>query len=289
MNYVIGICNDGLGWPSTLHTLEYRVSILEKTIRTSSGNIVVPDIIAVSKKYVHSIAFDCKGGNTIKEDQVARYKTLQGENFVNWVDIHDPDHMTVDVCFAGLGDNFPRIKHVVKEDFPILTFHPDKIIKENSFRISALNSAFRTPITLTNTNPPMSYYPFSENDDRCEIIPHLLRALLQVVTERSTTGRDILADSLLDDEEVLRKIHKMWDALSQEHRGILTMKLKEIFSILRQKYKDTFAKQLEDLQIRQGTNIHRTLKSFSATCNQIMEDCAEQMRVSQKLMSEFSP
>jgi hypothetical protein len=287
MNYVIGICNNSTDWPDTLHKLEYRVAILEKSIRTSSNQIVVPDIIAVSKKYTHSIAFDCKGGNTIKDDQVGRYKTLQGQNFVNWVDIHDPDHMTVDVCFAGLESNFARIMQAVGKDFPILTFHNDRIAKENSFHINALNTAFRNPISLKDTNPPLSYYPFSENDDRCEIIPHMLRALVSVVTDRVNSGTNILSDNLLDDEEVLRKIHKMWDALSQEHREVLVKKMKEIFSILKEKYKDTFSKQLEDLQTRVGTNIHSTLRAFSNTCNQIMEDCNKQMKVSQKLLSEF--
>src|SRR5437870_10450687 len=164
MNYVIGLCQENTGWPHPFYDLDFKIALIEKSVRTSSGDIVVPDIIALSKRYLHSIAFECKGGNTINEEQVLRYSTLEGNNFVNWLDIHDREHMTIDVCFADIDSNHERVRQFVQEQFPMLTFHSTSLQVENRFRLDRLNNSFRNPISVIRTNAPISYYPFSEND-----------------------------------------------------------------------------------------------------------------------------
>ena len=184
---------------------------------------MTPDIIAVSNKHTHSLIFDCKGGINIDDDQIYRYKTLKKEDIINWIDIYTRDQLKLDVCIAGFENNHSKIVTQV-DGFPVISFGDDKIIKDNFFKTDALNIAFRDPISLENMLPPMNYYPFSDTDDMCVIIPHLIRGLVSMATEKGRAGPEVLSQEILDVEEILQRIHKMWPSLSQEHKNSLRKK-----------------------------------------------------------------
>jgi hypothetical protein len=159
---------------------------------------------------------------------------------------------------------------------PVISFGDDKITKNNSFRITALNTAFSNPISLKNMLPPMNYYPFSDTDDKCAIIPHLIRGLVSIATEKGRSGPDVPSHEILNTVEVLERIHKMWPALSQEHQNNLKERIRQIITYLKDRYKDTFAVQLQDIQARKGYMIHGPLLAFTKTCEQIIDDCEKQ-------------
>lgn len=275
MNCVIGLCKKTGDWPSTLADLGYEAQLIEKTIRTSGSAVVVPDIISVSNRLLHSVVFDCKGGVTIEPRQVANYRTLMKNDFVQYLDVYDRDRLQFDLCFTDFARNHQRIlPHI--GDFPALSFGDEQIQKFNAFKINTTDAAFVSPISLKDANEPLDYYPFSLDDEKCVIIPHLLRALLSLATEKGRDGTDVLADAILDDEEVLRKIHKMWKALSKEHRTALKTKIRDVLSSLRTRYPDTFGTQLQSIQGRHGYMVHGTLMAFKKTCQQIIADCQQQ-------------
>lgn len=286
VNYVIGLCNKNIDWPCTLHEHGYKVQLMEKSIRTTSGWTVVPDVIAASNKTLHAILFECKGGNSVRADQVTRYKDVSNRNFSNWLDVYDRDHLTFDICFADTDDNHAAIESMI-DSFPSLTFG-QSIVKHGDFKIKALNKAMENPIPIDGCRPPLSYYPFSENDDRCEIIPHVLRTLVSIAIEKGKEELDVMSDMLLEDEEVLKRIHKMWYALSSQHKEILKKKVSEILSILKSQYKDSLGKQLKELQDRKGYRIYATLGAFKKTCDEIINDCAKQQKESQTLLTEHT-
>lgn len=284
MNYVIGMCTKTANWPCVFFQHGYKVQLIEKSIRTTAGHTVVPDIIAASGKTLHALIFDCKGGITVEQDQVQRYGTLEHYNFSNYLDIHDREHMTFDVCYADIYQNHSAIREHIG-NFPVITFG-DSITKENDFKLPMLNKSLRNPISLEGSRPPLSYYPFSERDDRCEIIPHLLRALISIAIEKNKGQMDVVSNKILENEEVLQRVHKMWNALSKQHREILERKMKEIFEILKNQYKDTFALQLQEIQEKEGYHINTTLSSFSKSCEKIMMDCDKMKAESQTLLTD---
>ncbi len=122
----------------------------------------------------------------------------------------------------------------------------------------------------------MNYYPFSDTDDKCAIIPHPIRGLVSIATEKGKSGPDVLLHEILNTEDVLERIHKMWPALSQEHQNNLKERIRQIITYLKDRYKDTFAVQLQDIQARKGYMIHDPLLAFTKTCEQIIDDCENQ-------------
>jgi hypothetical protein len=66
----------------------------------------------------------------------------------------------------------------------------------------------------------------------------------------------------------------VWPALSQEHQNNLKERID--ITYLKDRYKDTFAVQLQDIQARKGYMIHGPLLAFTKTCEQIIDDCEKQ-------------
>jgi len=68
----------------------------------------------------------------------------------------------------------------------------------------------------------------------------------------------------------------MWPTLPQEHQNNLKERIRQIITYLRDRYKDTFAVQLQDIQARKGYVIHGPLLAYTKTCEQIIVDCGKQ-------------
>ena len=73
--------------------------------------------------------------------------------------------------------------------FPILTFSDYVKKYGKQFTKRLLEKKFEEEISIAKLKPPLSYYPFSADDDRSVIIPHVLRARNVARTQESFEER----------------------------------------------------------------------------------------------------
>ena len=121
MNKFISLCKNTTGWPNTLRQLGYEAQLIEQEVSLESAAKVTPEVIAVSKKLLHAIAAECKGGGYIDDDQYGRYKQLKAKDlYYAGVDVHAPDQLTHVVCYVDDESNHASfVQHV---SMPFITF-----------------------------------------------------------------------------------------------------------------------------------------------------------------------
>ncbi|MCH7561005.1 MAG: hypothetical protein IIC67_06525 [Thaumarchaeota archaeon] len=256
-------------WVHPLADMGYKAQLIEQTIRTEkSGKSVKPDVITTSNKTIHSIVFDCKGGTTIDDEQISRYENLIKDDLFRWIDVYTKDNYSHDVCILDFKKNNASIITKVK-NFPILLLSDLSLEKNNTFSKSQVNEKFETSISTKNLKPPISYYPFSENEDRRVIIPHVLRAMISVLMDRSTRDVDVTNPDTFTSQKILLRIHKMWKILSRDHQNALKELVKEIVIDLKSTY-PKFESQILAIQNSGKTNT-TALSNLIKTCEKILE------------------
>lgn len=280
LNYVIGLCKGNKNWASTLRDLHYDVEIIEQSIRTSSGQLVKPDIIKVSKRNNHALIIDCKSGS-VDNEQMQRYGTLRREELLRWVDVPSTDLLTFDVCIADLEINHGKIAPNIS--FPIITFSRNAITRSNSFSIQSLNQAFSNPIDITGMIPPLDYYPFSENDSDFVIVPRILRTIVSLTMKRARGAQSVLNEEYFETDDVLKHIHPLWKSLSEEHKNILREKIKDILRRLIHNYSE-LAQHMSNIQ-REGYRLRGPTESFTKLCEKILDDFSPEGKIDQFLES----
>lgn len=280
MNYIIGMCKKNKDWVSQLSDLGYELQIIEQTIHLSTGESIKPDIVCSSNRLLHSLVFDVKGGKSLDEDQLKRYGKLVSDDlrWVTWNEVYDKMNLKLDVCLCDLDENHKFIM-MTKHDFPMLTFSSVQLSKEGMFKNYSLNEAFKQPISLEDKTPPLSYYPFSEDDDSAYIASHVLRTLLSIVLKKSKQGIDFSAKSLnqeiIEFNEILASnFNPIWKVLSTEHKKTLTSKIQEIT-----------ARILDNAEIKENLGIIQQKKGYkvSKNLNQFQEQA---LRLIDELKSE---
>lgn len=285
MNCLIGMCKKSDKWVTLLADLGYEVRLIEQKINTSSGDVVKPDIVAVSNRYLHSLVFECKGGTTIDSDQLKRYSTLTNDNISRWVGPHvfDPINLRLDVCLSDLEENHGVVKTYNKV-FPMLTFgfENKKMFKTRNFKNAELNNKLIRPMNLKDKVPPLFYYPFSEDDPDPYIAFHVIATIISVAIKNyKEGGPDVFEDKIIGfDEVVASRFNYVWDALSDEHRGRLKTKIKEV--IRRLMAKENLKNELGLLQQKKGFKIAQPLKRFKKGAQQFLDQLE-----TQKPLSEF--
>jgi len=241
MNYIIGMCKKHRNWIHVLADLGYEPQVIEKQVRTSSGDIVQPNIIATSNKLIHSLVFECKGGITVEQDQLQRYSTLTNENILRWITVFASENFHFDVCISDLEENH-RFNAYIAKIFPMITFGNNKVSKTGDFGEEKLNVAFEEPITLEDKIPPLSYYPFSEDDENAYIAPFVIRGLVSIAIKNAKGGPSISEEIEITRDELIKLIfNPVYDALSRKHQGRLKEKIKEVIHLVkvRESMKDT--------------------------------------------------
>lgn len=268
INSAIGFCMKSDSWIHPLQDLGYKAQLIEQTMRIEkTGKSIKPDIIATSKKTIHSIVFECKGGKTINDEQILRYKDLTTSDLLRWVDIHTHDNYSHDVCILTFKKNHESITN--KINFPILSLSDISLERENNFSKTQVDEKFKTPISTKALKPPISYYPFSESEDRRVIIPHVLRAMISVLMDRKTNDIDVTDPESFLNQTVLLRIHKMWNILSREHQNSLRELIKEIIKDLKSAY-PKFESQIQAIQRSTKTNT-LALSNLIKTCDEILK------------------
>lgn len=280
MNCVIGMCKKNENWVDDISKLGYEVQIIEQTIHTSSGDAVKPDIVSTSNMLLHSLVFDVKGGKSIDENQLDRYSSLVPSDlrWVTWNEVYDKMHLQLDVCICDLAENHQYIKTANKR-FPMLTFSSTDLSKDGMFKNHTLNETFRNPIPLNGMQPPLSYYPFSEQDETAYIAMHVIRSILSMMLKNSkrtsALSKEELEKQLITfDDIIASNFNYVWKALSIEHRNALKAK---IGNVTRQILADEKLKEsLGIIQQRKGYRVTKSLEQFQIDATRFIEEAESQ-------------
>ncbi len=271
MNYVIGMCRKNKQWITQLTDLGYELQIVEQTIHLATGDSIKPDIVSSSNRLLHSLVFDVKGGKSLDEDQLSRYSKLLPDDlrWVTWNEVYDKLRLKLDVCIC---DKYIKM---TKHDFPVLTFSSSKLTKEGQFKNHTLNEVFKQPIVLEGMMPPLSYYPFSEEDDSAYIATHVLRTLLSIALHKSKQGMEFSEDGLKQDliefnDVLAANFNPIWKALSIEHKRVLALKIQEITARI---LEDPEIKEsLGIIQQRKGYKVSKNLNQFQEQATRLIEE-----------------
>ena len=264
INTAIAFCKKGESYIHPLADLGYEAKLIEQKIGTASGGKKVhPDVVAVSERLVHSLVIECKGGRTLDTEQISRYKMLKSSDLRRWHHIHDPNKHTHDICLLIYREHDNAF--ICNTDVPILSLSETNLKKHNNFSNSQLNRKFDKEISIQN-KAPISYYPFSPNDDRKVIIPHALRTILLATI--SGEGWSGTIPPVTD--AVMRQVHKMWDILSREHQRLLQESVQTIIRELVQLYPTLkeFLEKTTPIERQDNSRVNR----LHAICKQIISD-----------------
>ena len=269
INCVIGFCKKSDSWVYPLYDLGYEPVIIEQRIPLSQEvGAVRPDVIVHSNKLVNSLVFDCKGGITVDPDQLERYSKLISRDLLSYVDVFSRADFTHEVCFVDLETNHRYLLQSIR-NFPILVLGEHSIQKSGNFRKRELEETFRTPIILDRSKivEPVSYYPFSELDDRGMIIKEVLRAIITILRNHRRQAFAVLNPATYENQDILKTIHPLYELLSLDQRGVLMQKINGIITQLRRDYPD-FAEKVRTIQSEQAGQI--AITNLIKICEDIM-------------------
>jgi hypothetical protein len=277
MNRVIGLCTKTKDYPSTFADHGYQVELIEQSIITKAGDTVKPDIVIASEKYRNIIAFDCKGGHSIDSEQLKRYQTLTSDDLSRWIRLHNsPVSHNLCYAFRVLQATSPVVSETLP--LPLLIFGDHDIRKVRAFAIPDLDRAFEPFISLTGLHPPLSHYPFSEEDDDVVILPIVLRKLVELAFNKNRGGPSALEEATFDLPEIVESTHPYWDALSEEHRGRLKRRVKRIMKRLITEEKE-LAERIQALENREGYIIRAPLNQLQKIAYDIIERWEKQPKL----------
>jgi len=277
MNRVIGLCVRTKDYPSTFADHGYKVELIEQGFRTATGEQVKPDIIIASEKYQNIICFDCKGGHTIEADQLKRYLTLTPDDLSRWIRLHNSP-VSNSLCFAFRV--LERTSPVVKETtpHPLLILGDDVISKIRDFSIPDLDSAFEPSIPLAGNHPPLSHYPFSDQDDEPVILPIVLRKLVQLAFNKNRGGPSALEEATFNSPQVIESTHPYWEALASEHRNRLADRIRGIMKRMITN-EPALKEHIQTLEAREGYMIRGPLIQLQKIAEEIIAANETQARL----------
>lgn len=275
------MCKKGKGWVTLLADLGYDAQIIEQKINTSTGQTVKPDIIAVSNRYLHSLVFECKGGKIIDLKQLDRYSTVTADDILRWITVYDRNNLRFDICVSDFEESHNIIKSI-NQLFPMLTFGSEELFKTGKFKNLKLNDKLRTPINLKDKKPPLFYYPFSAEDKDMYIAFHVVQALLSIAVKSYKGGLDVFDSAIITfDDVIAQNFNYVWGALSDEHKGRLKAKIREVLK--RILAKEGIKEALAIIQQKEGYKIRRNLEQFKKGAENFLEELQ-----SQRPLSDFS-
>lgn len=275
------MCKRNKQWITVLGDLGYDAQIIEQKINTSSGEVVKPDIITASNKLLHSIVFECKGGLTVDPDQLKRYSSLTRDDLLRWITVFDRNNLRFDICVSDFLENH-GITASINQVFPMFTFSSEVLQRTREFKVTPLNEAFKDPISLKEKVPPLSYYPFSEEDKDPYIAIHVVRSLLSIAIKNMKGGPDVFEESIISfDEIAAHKFHSVWKALAQEHKQRLQHKIRDV--IQRLMARPNLKEALTIIQQKRGIKIARNLDQFTREAEDFIDELQKQEPLSKYL------
>lgn len=273
INRFIGLCKNTIGWPNTLGELGYDVQLIEQEISLEDASRIHPDVIAVSNTNLHALVTDCKSGKNLEKDQLDRYKKLIPKDLHKWLTTYDNNRLTHTVCIANCENNCQIQRKFT--NFPFLTFYSDKIIGDGDLGYKDLNAKFSSPVSLIGMHEPLSYYPFSHEDHKNVIAPHVLRGLISFLVKKGHKDRPkALSESTA--EAILEIVHPFTSYISTRHKDSIRKVILEIIKLAINSNND-FKEQVSKLE--NGDFNYATLKSLSSTCEKMAQEFETQRRI----------
>lgn len=273
INHVIGFCKKSDTWAHPLEELGYDVKLIEQPIklsRTAMSQSVKPDVVVLSNGHRNIIAFDCKSGKNADTEQAERYKKLTNDDLLRWIDFFDENSLTHDVCYFHFKENYERLAPHLS-GFPLLVMSADNLSKAGTaFSRLEVEKKFRTEIDLKDKLPPTSFYPFSTDDNRGIIIPHVMRGIVSVLLDKEYKGIKIFDEKNYEDSRLMRKIHKMYDLLSTDDRRVLFEKVHGTLDHLRIE-KPKFHQAILDIQ-NSSKDPQNAFSKLIAVCEEIAQE-----------------
>ncbi len=141
---------------------------------------------------------------------------------------------------------------------------------------SKVENKFLNDIDMTKKTPPMSYYPFSENDDKHTIIQYVLRTIISFLIDKKTRNKlDPLDINVFGTDAILEKIHPLWDVLSIDHQNTLKKKVQEIITELMGTHKE-LSERFESIKQNYSP---KTIAKLIDICEKIVKDEASRKRI----------
>ena len=269
VNQMIGLCKRVDFWPSTLRDLGYSVEQIEPSLKTSSGEVINPDIRLTSNRLLHTLIVECKGGSVIDDSQIDKYSLLTRETIINETTVYDPTRLEFEVTFACCSE----FKDIIQKRigmYPLFTFSNEFIKKENNFENTALNTAFSAPIKLPDfSKPPVSFYPFDDQDNSSFIALHVFQQLLVLAYKGNSN------EILINTDEILKRIfQQMWENIHEKKKKKIRSKVNNILT--QYTSRSDLSGYLEKIRGKQTWRISRSLEAFRNRCQKIIEDLEKQ-------------
>lgn len=280
---------DSETWIHPLADLGYEASLLEQKIPLTGGQEVKPDVVAHSNGLNHSLVVDCKGGTTVKEGQMDRYRLLSKSELRNYVYIYDLGQFTHDVCIVDFEQHHGELSKLI-QGFPFLTITATHLRKSGTFTKGKLNDAFTRDVAIpAGMVEPSSYYPFSENDSQGVVVKEVLRAFVAILQDKRKGSLNVFARETYADADVMKMIHPMHAIMGRDHQDAVVGRVLDIIAYLQREYPD-FARQVFDIQNArfEGMDIHVRIANLIETCQQITEREDEKMGL-EPYMQEETP
>lgn len=169
----------------------------------------------------------------------------------------------------GFESNYEKLKANNTKNFPIITFSENTIKKNGAnFVKNEVEKKFSNDIDISQKIPTLSYYPFSEDDEKFVIIPYVLRTTVSLLINKKTKNKlNPLDESIFADDLVLAKIHPLWDILSIEHKKALKAKVQKIIGELIA----THSKLKESLESIRLTHSTKAISNLITTCEEVVK------------------
>jgi hypothetical protein len=237
---------------------------------SQEAGAVKPDVVVYSSRVINAIVFDCKGGITFDPYQLERYRKLDRKDLEIYIYVFNPPQFSLEVCFVDFERNHDILSQLIR-DFPSLVIGDSQVRKSGDFKKKELNDIFETPIPIERSKmvEPVSYYPFSELDDRGLIVKEVLRAIITILRNRRRRAFGVFNRATYENEEILKTIHPLYDILSIDHRGVLMGKVNGVIDQLRREY-PKFAEKVRAIQASQ-TGSEVAISNLIETCEEIMK------------------
>ena len=245
--------------------------MIEQTISLGeSAQKIAPDVVAVSNKLVHAIVVDCKGGANIEPDQDRRYESLKSRDLTYHITVHDPKRLTHVTCYADDADVHKLLEP--HTELPFITFGRDMMSGKRDFGKKQVNDKLCKPVSLEGMLEPTGHYPFSPDDEKAAIIPHVLPGLLSHLIKRGRSKTPTVADSTTA-ESILKIIHPFHEQIDSRHKKRLAESIKIVIDMCKDSNSE-FKQQLA--KIEDGKAVPSTIQSLHRICNELIDKYADQ-------------
>jgi hypothetical protein len=194
INALIALTTGEGGWPTTLADAGYRLHGIEALIFPANKRRVVVDAMVAHDATTSVVLAGCKGGQNLREPQMASYMEVTGSHVARQVGLpfRDP---SVEVMVAGLEDHRQRIRiamDALEIDVPLLLVGGTKVRLEGD--LLGL-SAFSVSVP----GRPPRIIPIDAQSSDEDLVRYLLPGLMAAAARpgTKTVGVDTLLEKVI--------------------------------------------------------------------------------------------